>query len=467
MDPGPKVKPDPRSSIPSVDRLLRAVEARHPSVPRWAAAEATRSVLEELRESVSSGAEGAALPAFEDVVERAAHGGAILARPRPTRVVNATGIVLHTNLGRAPLSAEAAAAVSRAATGYCDLELDLGSGARGVRTSGIARRLRLLSGAADALVVNNNAAALMLATATLARGREVIVSRGELVEIGGSFRIPEILAAAGARMVEVGTTNRTHLADYEGAIGPETALLLKVHRSNFEVRGFVAEVELPELAAVGRARGIPVLEDLGSGAFVDLTQRGWPPESHAPSRLRLGADVVCFSADKLLGGPQAGILLGGDARKIAAMRRDPMARALRVDKMTLAALDQTLIAFLEGRAAQDVPVLAMLLAPETQLEERARSLAGRLAAALGDAAQIAVESDRAAPGGGSLPGFELPTRVLILRVRGGAARCAERLRRGEPPVLARVREGAVVLDVRTLLPGDEKSLEDALREALR
>jgi L-seryl-tRNA(Ser) seleniumtransferase len=447
MDPGPKVKPDPRSSIPSVDRVLRAIAARHPSVPRWAAAEATRSLLEELREAAASGAEGEALPGFEAVVEAAARAGGSLATPRPTRVVNATGIVLHTNLGRAPLSAEAAAAVARAATGYCDLELDLESGARGVRTSGIARRLRVLSGAADALVVNNNAAALMLATATLARGREVIVSRGELVEIGGSFRIPEILAAAGARMVEVGTTNRTHLADYERAIGPETALLLKVHRSNFEVRGFVAEVDLPEL--------------------VDLTERGWPPESHAPSRLRLGADVVCFSADKLLGGPQAGILLGRDARAIEAMRRDPMARALRVDKLTLAALDWTLEAYLEGRALQAVPVLGMLLAPEAHLEERARTLAGRLTAALGDAAQVAIEVDRAAPGGGSLPGFELPTRVVTLRVRGGAARCAERLRSGAPPVLARVREGAVVIDVRTLLPGDEKALEDALHEAIR
>jgi L-seryl-tRNA(Ser) seleniumtransferase len=446
MDPGPKVKPDPRSSIPSVDRVLRAIAARHPSVPRWAAAEATRSLLEELREAAASGAEGEALPGFEAVVEAAARAGGSLATPRPTRVVNATGIVLHTNLGRAPLSAEAAAAVARAATGYCDLELDLESGARGVRTSGIARRLRVLSGAADALVVNNNAAALMLATATLARGREVIVSRGELVEIGGSFRIPEILAAAGARMVEVGTTNRTHLADYERAIGPETALLLKVHRSNFEVRGFVAEVDLPELALLGRARGVALLEDLGSGAFVDLTERGWPPESHAPSRLRLGADVVCFSA---------------------AMRRDPMARALRVDKLTLAALDWTLEAYLEGRALQAVPVLGMLLAPEAHLEERARTLAGRLTAALGDAAQVAIEVDRAAPGGGSLPGFELPTRVVTLRVRGGAARCAERLRSGAPPVLARVREGAVVIDVRTLLPGDEKALEDALHEAIR
>jgi L-seryl-tRNA(Ser) seleniumtransferase len=200
---------------------------------------------------------------------------------------------------------------------------------------------------------------------------------------------------------------------------------------------------------------------------VDLTERGWPPESHAPSRLRLGADVVCFSADKLLGGPQAGILLGRDARAIEAMRRDPMARALRVDKLTLAALDWTLEAYLEGRALQAVPVLGMLLAPEAHLEERARTLAGRLTAALGDAAQVAIEVDRAAPGGGSLPGFELPTRVVTLRVRGGAARCAERLRSGAPPVLARVREGAVVIDVRTLLPGDEKALEDALHEAIR
>ena len=463
MDPSSQVKSDPRRAIPAVDRLARSVREAHPELPGWAALEGSRRAVAEERERLSAPtapSSGAALGEPE-LVERAAALACQLSARHPARVVNATGIVLHTNLGRAPLAPGAAAAVAEAAAGYSDLELDLSTGRRGDRLAAVVEKLRLLTGAEGALAVNNNAAALLLALNTLARGREVIVSRGELVEIGGSFRVPEIMERAGVRLVEVGSTNRTHPRDYEQAIGPETALLLKVHRSNFEQRGFVAEVALPELAPIGRAHGLPVLEDLGSGTLVDLSRRGLPAEALAPARLRLGADVVCFSGDKLLGGPQAGILLGA-ADLAGAMRRNPLARALRLDKLSLAALDWTLACFLEGRAEREIPVLRQLLEPIARLEVRARELALRLAKVAGDADHVAALPDRAFVGGGSLPGFELDTWVVALRLEMGAERFAERLRRASVPVLARVREDRVLFDVRTLLEGDETALEQVV-----
>ena len=403
----------------------------------------------------------------EALEARAEHQACALARPHPARVVNATGIALHTNLGRAPLADAAVAGLVRAAQGYSALEIDLASGSRGSRSAGVVNKLCLASGAAGALVVNNNAAALLLVLAALARQRDVIVSRGELVEIGGSFRIPEIVEAAGVRLVEVGTTNRTHRSDYERAADASTALLLKVHRSNFEQRGFVTEVDLPELVSVGRELGLPVVEDLGSGTLLDLSAHGFPADAHAPSRLALGADLVCFSGDKLLGGPQAGILLGSDAGCVARIGRHPLARALRVDKLTLAALDATLHAYLGGRAEGEIPALRQLLEPSEALERRAHSLARNLAAFARDALQIEVIEDCGYAGGGSLPGFELPGWVVALRVPAGASDFAERLRRATPPVLARVRDDLVLLDVRALLDGDEKALEQALRGVLR
>lgn len=470
MDSGAKVKSDPRRALPALDVLLRALARRRPELPGWALREAARSVLAEERERLAAAlAAGPASDALdlEALEARAERHACELARPHPTRVVNATGIALHTNLGRAPLAEAALAGVVRAAQGYSALEIDLASGSRGSRTASVVRKLCLASGAAGALVVNNNAAALLLVLAALAREREVIVSRGELVEIGGSFRIPEIVEAAGVRLVEVGSTNRTHRSDYERAVRASTALLLKVHRSNFELRGFVAEVALPELAAVGRELDLPVVEDLGSGSLLDLSERGFPPETHAPSRLALGADLVCFSGDKLLGGPQAGILLGADAERVALIGRHPLARALRVDKLTLAALDATLDAYLGGRAEWEIPALRQLLERPDSLERRARTLAQNLEALAPRALQIEVVKDHSYAGGGSLPGFELPTWVITLRAPAGAARFAERLRRATPPVLARIRDDLVVFDVRTLLDGDEKALEQALCGALR
>ena len=384
----------------------------------------------------------------------------------PRRVINATGIVLHTNLGRAPLAPGAARAAAEAAVGYSNLELDLGTGQRGDRLAAVVEKLSLLSGAEAAYACNNNAAALLLALDTLARGREVVVSRGELVEIGGSFRIPDIMERAGVTLVEVGTTNRTHLSDYERAIGPNTALLLKVHRSNFEQTGFVAEVELGQLSELARSRGLPLLEDLGSGTLVDLTGEGLPQETFVPARLRRGADLVCFSGDKLLGGPQAGILLGG-ADAIEKARRNPLARALRLDKMNLAALDWTLAALLDGRARKDLPTLRQLLEAPDQLEGRARRLAQRLKSQLDDSVVIAVEKDRNQVGGGSLPAYFLETWVVSLSGATGAHNRIASLRAGSRPVIARVRDDTVLLDLRTLEENEMDVLEDMVVAAFR
>jgi len=463
MDPNEKVKFDRRRNLPGVDVLSRRVGDLRPGLSEWACTDASRRVLASERERLAREPE-ADVASEPELAQRAAALAAASLRVRPGRVVNATGVVLHTNLGRAPLSAGAAAAVAEAAAGYADLELDLATGERGERGAAVAEKLRLLSGAEAALAVNNNAAALLLALDALARGREVIVSRGELVEIGGSFRVPEILERAGAALVEVGSTNRTHLADYERAIGPRTALLLKVHRSNFEQRGFVAEVGLAELARLGRARGVTLVEDLGSGTLVDLTAHGLPAESFAPARLRLGAELVCFSGDKLLGGPQAGIVLGG-ARHVDAMRRDPLARALRLDKLSLAALDATLASLLAGHGERELPVLRMLLEPGPRLEARARALAERLSKTCGPAAELHVRAESAPVGGGSLPGFALASWVVALRGPVTAEELAARLRMAPVPVLARVHADHVLLDVRTLLPGDEGALETAVSEA--
>jgi len=456
-----RVKSDPRRSLPAVDGLVARLIGSHPvALESWAATAAARQVLDEERQRLETGGE----PLPEDVlVERVARVAAGLAGPHPRRVVNATGVVLHTNLGRAPLARGAAAAAAEAASSYADLELDLATGRRGQRLRRLCDRLVRLSGAEAALVVNNNAAAVLLALNSLALGREVIVSRGELVEIGGSFRVPEIMERAGVRLVEVGSTNRTHQRDYERALGPNTALLLKVHRSNFEQRGFVAEVGLGELAEVARPHGLPVVEDLGSATLLDLP--GLPAEASAAPRLRNGADLVCFSGDKLLGGPQAGILLGR-ADLIESLRSNPLARALRLDKLSIAALDWTLGRYLDGSALDEVPVLRQLREAPEHLEQRARSLARDLDERLGESASVCAEPRQGRVGGGSVPGFELESWVVAVECELGAERLAARLREAPVPVLARVRDGRVLLDVRTLLAGDESAVEAALTAAL-
>jgi L-seryl-tRNA(Ser) seleniumtransferase len=464
----PEVKPDPRRALPAVDRLADAVASERPELPTWAILEGVRRALAETRERLLESApesEADASQMLMDLVARSAALAASLCSRHPRRVVNATGISLHTNLGRAPLAPDAARAVARAAASYSDLEFDLETGRRGDRLSAVCSKLALLGEAPAALAVNNNAAAVLLALDTLARGREAIVSRGELVEIGGSFRVPDIMERAGVDLVEVGTTNRTHPSDYERAINSRTGLLLKVHRSNFELRGFVAEASLGQLAEIGRDRGIPVVEDLGSGTLVDLSARGFPAEIFAPARLKLGADVVCFSGDKLLGGPQAGLILG--SREIVeAMRSNPLARALRLDKLSLAALDWTLECYLGGRAERDLPVLRQLLEPLDRLEARARELAARLDKKWGDTARIHAEPDRGFVGGGSMPGFELDSWVVVLQASASSEGISKRLRAAPVPVVARLRGDALIFDVRTLLEGDEDVIEQAVGLAL-
>ena len=371
--------------------------------------------------------------------------------PRLRPVINGTGVVLHTNLGRAPLSAAALEEVTTVARGYCNVELDIEAGRRGDRHAVVGELLRRLTGAEAAMVVNNNAAAVLLMLTALTRGREVVVSRGQLVEIGGSFRMPDVMRLSGAGMVEVGTTNRTRAADYEDAVGDQTAALLRVHTSNFRVTGFTESASIEDLAMIARRHGLLLLDDLGSGAMDEIGDEPILGES-----LR-HCDVVTFSGDKLLGGPQAGIVVG-HAEPIRRMARDPLARAVRVDKMTLAALDATLRERLLGHPS---PVARMLAAEPEALRRRAAFLMVRLREH-GVACRL-LEADSAV-GGGALPGHGMPT--WLLAVDGRASRLAEALRRGQPPVLARIEQDRCCIDLRTLLPGEDNPLQEAIEAAV-
>jgi L-seryl-tRNA(Ser) seleniumtransferase len=411
--------------LPSVDELA-ADERLATAAPRPLLVAAARSALERAREEIRAGADPG------DLVGRVESELAAARTPRLRRVINATGVIVHTNLGRAPLAGDALDRVATVAAGYSNLEYDVGEGARGSRQDHIAPILRRLTGAEAALVVNNNAGAVLLALAALAEGREVLVSRGELIEIGDGFRIPDVLARSGARLREVGTTNRTRAADYEWAVGPETALLLRVHQSNFRVVGFTEQPRLEELVRIGRAHGIPVVDDLGSGVLVELEG-----EPSARDALGAGADLVCFSGDKLLGGPQAGIVVGR-ADLVEKLRRHPLQRALRADKLTLAALEATLALYLDPeRAAREIPVLRMLGEPL----ETVRTRAERLAELVGGE----VEQTVGRVGGGALPLAELPSFACAVEEELGAP-----LREGEPPVIGILRDGRLLLDCRTL-----------------
>jgi len=466
MDLDPSVNSDIRRRLPSVDRLMREAARAAPGLPEWAITRAAREEIARLRAQLTE--EGADVPMgsidLGELGRAVAEAARSLSARHPRRVVNATGVLLHTNLGRAPMAEAARAAVEEIAVGYSNLELDLETGRRGKRLGHLEAKLVALSGAEAAHVVNNAAAAVLLALNTIALGRSVVVSRGELVEIGGSFRVPAIMERAGVRLAEIGTTNRTHLADYEAAIGPETALLLKVHRSNFEQSGFVAEPELGALAELAHRHEIPLVEDLGSGTLLDLGGAGLPREVYAPGRLELGVDVVCFSGDKLLGGPQAGILLGR-ASEIDAMRRNPLARALRVDKLTIAALDATLDLMLDASRWDEVPLLAALRASEAELQARARTLLEAVSKLSLGEWQARIEGSEAAIGGGSLPDHRLPSQAVVL-AGGSADRLAAGLRAAEPPVLARVNDDALWLDVRTLRDDELPLVAEALSHAL-
>jgi L-seryl-tRNA(Ser) seleniumtransferase len=409
--------------LPSVDRLLAG--PRLADLPHELALTAARTVLERARAEIRAGREPEPL---EDAVLQEIGRAQ---RPSLRRVLNATGVLVHTNLGRAPLADAALARVAEVGAGYSNLEYDVERGERGSRQEHLASLLGRLTGAEAALVVNNNAAAVLLALAALAEGRAVVVSRGELIEIGDGFRIPDVLARSGARLVEVGTTNRTRASDYEAAIGSETALLLRVHQSNFRVVGFSEQPSLAELAAVAERAGLPLVDDLGSGALASVGDEPTPAES-----LRAGADLVCFSGDKLLGGPQAGIVVGR-AELVEKLRRHPLQRALRADKLTLAALEGTLQLALDPETRDEIPVLRMLHEPL----ELVRARAERLAAIVGGE----IEETVARVGGGALPLAELPSAACAVEEA-----LAGPLRLGEPPVIGIVRDGRLLLDCRTL-----------------
>jgi L-seryl-tRNA(Ser) seleniumtransferase len=442
----------PFRSLPAADRLLRAPRLAPllASFSRDAVLWLIRDVLDGYRRELAA---GGLAPSFDGVIDRIeAEAARRWALPEP--VINATGVILHTNLGRAPLSEEALAAMRQAAA-YSDLELDLGSGERGSRQERVAGLLCTLTGAEAAHVTGNNAAAVLLALAALARGKDVIVSRGQSVEIGGGFRIPVILRQSGARLVEVGTTNRTRLEDYEAALGPRTGALLHVHSSNFRIVGFTEDVPLDRLAALARAHGVPLIVDNGSGALIDTAAFGLAHEPMPREAIAAGADLVAFSGDKLVGGPQAGLLVGR-AEHITRMQRHPLARALRPDKLILAALGATLLVYVRDRATTELPIWRMIAQPESALAERAAAWQ-RAAAVHGIA--VEVRAGESTIGGGSLPGEVLPTTLLALP---GECRPVS-LRRACPPVLARAQAGRVLLDLRTVAAVDDAALLAAVR----
>ena len=461
---------DPRRGIPALEQLLgaepiRALEARF---GRERTVERLREAVARARDGSSGEGDGAA---FADPARYAREVEAALAEEELgslRRVINATGVVLHTNLGRAPLAAAAVAAMVRVASGYSNLEFNLGSGERGSRYDHCVGLLQRLTGAEDALVVNNNAAALVLALNTVALGGPVLVSRGELVEIGGGFRIPDMLERAGAVLVEVGSTNRTRLSDYRTAAEREgAAALLKVHRSNFRIEGFTEEASVTELSELARELGVPLVHDLGSGLLLDPEGLRLPAEPRAGESLAEGADLVCISGDKALGGPQAGIVVGA-AGLVRELRTNPLCRALRVDKATLVALEVTLRLHLDPAIARsEVPALRMIGEDPDVLRLRAEALARELSDVGGT--KVHVAAGGSVVGGGTFPGVELPgwiVRISPAEGAGDASALAAELRSGDPPVVARVETGEVVLDLRTVDPDDDELLVRRLREAL-
>ncbi len=457
--------------LPAVDRLmgLAQKEACFELVPATVVVNAIRSVIDADRRRIREGARPPVEKDFSDaaVMQRVKDAVRSAMQPKLRRVINATGVVIHTNLGRSLLAPEALENLAVVAGRYSNLEYDLAAGRRGSRYMAVRDLLCEITGAEDAMVVNNNAGAVLISLETIARSRSVIVSRGDLVEIGGSFRIPDVMTKSGATLKEVGTTNRTHLRDYEGAIDPDTALLLKVHWSNYSIVGFTAQVPLRELVELGARRGVPVMEDLGSGTFIDFSRYGLLKEPTVQDSVASGADVVTFSGDKLLGGPQAGVIVGRRSI-IEAIRKNPINRALRIDKLTLAALESTLRLYRdEKQAVAAIPTLRMLTENEEAVQPRAEELARRLKG-IGDP-RLKVEIVRLSSkaGGGSLPLLDLPSRCLRVHVDGLTANQLElNLRRCDPPIIGRIEDGAFLMDARTLQPDETPFIAAALAAVL-
>ena len=447
-------------NLPSVDRVLsdERIKLLKETYQHGLVADLVRSELERARSAIGQGQPAPPLDDIVASVQALARGLGVSLQ----RVINATGIIIHTNLGRAPLSQEAIEAMRRAAQGYTNLEFDLESGERGSRHIHLERLVCQVTGAEAGFAVTNNAAAVLLGLSALAKGREVIVSRGQAVEIGGGFRIPDVMRQSGARLVEVGTTNRTYLSDYEQAVTPRTAALLRVHTSNFRMVGFTEEVSLEELVGLGSRMGLPVLDDLGSGCLLDTTRFGLAPEPLVPQSIAAGVGLAFFSGDKLLGGPQAG-LIAGKKVLVERLKRHPLARAVRLDKVTLAGLAATLMHYLKGEAEARVPVWRMIAMPLGDIERRAQAWAAHLG---GMGKVIAGES---MVGGGSLPGTTLPTRLLAISVKGSSGQAQElsrRLRSQEPPVVGRIERNRLLFDPRTVFPEEDEALLRALRTAL-
>ncbi|MGI5916703.1 MAG: L-seryl-tRNA(Sec) selenium transferase [Anaerolineae bacterium] len=464
--------------LPAVDRVLQ-----EPAVTRWltdygrdAVVDAVRDALDELRREIMSAEAADGTPEMDSVLARVQARLDDMLCPTLEPVINATGVILHTNLGRAPLSDAVLDAMRHVGRGYSNLEYDLEVGGRGSRYVHAEALLCRLTGAEAALLVNNNAGAVLLALSALARGREVIISRGQLVEIGGGFRIPDVMAQSGALLVEVGTTNRTYIADYERAIGEHTAALMRVHSSNFRIMGFSHQPSLFDLVALAHRRSLPLLDDLGSGTLIDTSSFGLPHEPTVQESVAAGADLVTFSGDKLLGGPQAGMIVGR-ADLVAELRRYPLTRALRVDKTTLAGIKANLLHYLKGEALTHIPIWRMIASSVDEIAERARRLLDALGAPGG---RCDLVPGRSMIGGGSLPEESLPTMCIALPqgsaagsesadagANAGANALARALRRGTPPVVARIQGDRVLLDLRTVLPGQEERLAAVVRDVLQ
>jgi L-seryl-tRNA(Ser) seleniumtransferase len=440
-------------TIPSVDKLLAQSSVSIEIYGRSLTTEAIRLVLDEIRSAIRSGVPA---PDQAELLDRVADRLRQWTMTRPRAVINATGVIIHTNLGRAPLSAEAVEAMTGVAAGYSDLEYNLERGERGSRLDAVEDLLKLVTGAEAALVVNNNAGATLLALSALASGKGALISRGQLVEIGGGFRVPDVMEQSGAKLIEVGTTNRTHRHDYEMAlVTKDVAAIVRAHSSNFRTIGFTTEVPLPELVELANWKNIPLIDDLGSGALLDTAQYGLAHEPTVQESVVAGAHVICFSGDKLLGGPQAGIIIG-KAQYVEPLKKHSLARALRMDKLDLAALSATLVHYLKREAAQKIPVWRMISQPLSEIQAQADEFAQRLRVA---GFEVVVIDGQSTIGGGSLPGETLPTKLVALNVASPDDFLA-RLRRGDPPVVARIESDRVVIDLRTVI--DQAALFQAV-----
>jgi L-seryl-tRNA(Ser) seleniumtransferase len=457
--------------LPSVDDVLKEgrIKALLAASPRVLVLEAVRTAIDQKREQILKSAKAAAdtdlslpslITSIEDLLQE-------LSEPSLRPLINATGVVVHTNLGRSLLSEEAIKRITLVNRSYSNLEYDIKAGERGKRYTHVEAILRRLTGVEAATAVNNNAAAVLLCLNTLARGKEVIVSRGELVEIGGSFRVPEVMERSGAILREVGATNKTHLKDYEKAINPNTGLLLKVHTSNYKIVGFTKEVTPEELVVLGKKHNVPVMWDLGSGSFLDLASYGVGNEPTVKQAVDAGVDVLTFSGDKLLGGPQAGMILGGK-KYLDPIRSNPLARALRIDKMTLAALEATLTQYLDmQKATKEIPTLWMLTQPLSEIQRKADTLAQGLTGLGNKALTVSIQDDLSQTGGGALPTGKLPTKVVAVSHKNMSANQIEsRLRLGKPAVITRIKEGMVLFDPRTLNDDEIGKIIESVRNCI-